>query len=653
MRQRSRDRAVELARGGDPEEYLREIFGWRLSDHQRKTVYAFLENQRLVLVGSNGTGKSVIGAGLTLGWTWDAKGSLDDGKGMPVGCALLILAPTAAGVLEAYQSHFLELGRLAAESKKGLSDGHLIAGWGDHSEDSVRWAPIKGRWYMRGITTRREAGTDEVSHAVLGPHHRNMIAWLEELKAIYPKLYEALRGRLVSKGNRAIASTNPTDTSGLAYRLSTSQGTSWKTIYSSSIGARFREPATGELMEIPAHENVIYRREVIPGAVSHEAVEEDLRNGQNFEHRGLHYEGDGDPPAGFAVPNLKRGDFLYALPEADLPDKEGPRRDGIIGHPDAKVVVLRPRRGISYGRVIGTWPGTDPLSLFSRLAVQRAQSRWTSTSPDGPPDGVGIDASLTDLGDEALGSPWWGPTARQVLRLAWAARPFKEVQRAGRPAVEQYGSLADGAEALRTLDADELRKRVLSPDAWRSQSSGGLKALERWLEVGRMVYVGDALGLPASDEERAKELLISSYGRSPVYNVDPAFGRHFRAALRTARCRARDMSFGGAAAGPLDGQTRAAFNARAEWYFSVADLVDLDLIALPPSTLLMEDLVAIGPPIPKRKASKAAGRGGKVDVFKLRPKSEIMEFLDGRSPDRGDTLALAGASPISGAWEVG
>jgi len=561
-----RERARELYAAGDPERYIRRVFGWTLARDQTRLIQAYLESTQLLAVGANATGKSAALAAMVLGWTFDAAGSAIEEDGRPRGCVILIVAATGDAGLEAYQKHFLELGERARDR------GHLLPGWGRHSTKSVNWQPIEGRWYMRRITAPVTAGADEVSHHVLGAHHSNMVAWLEEVKAISPAVIEALKGRLRGADNRAVGSTNPTSATGLGHHLS--QVVRWRTVYSSAVGRIGFGLGESKVEGLQAHENIQQRREVIPGAVSHVVVEADLRDQRNFEIRGKHWDSAEKPPEGFCRPKPEAGDFLYALPPSGLEDVLGPREDGHPGHPAVEVLVIRPLTGKAYGVIVGGWPPIDPRSLFGAYMLGKAvELRLRVPDAEGAPRVVGVDAAYAEGGDEMIGTPWWGLSPRDLLELAWQAR-------------EQDGdSLQDGARVLMmqfSMDSESWKKEVMNHQPSREKPGvestlGDLEGNAHLtqgvsassdpggssLKLARSVNLQDGLigtkfpGVPAIigepyslsvDDKGAKaaEELVTRWGKSPVYQVDLGGGHGVGSSLKAMGCTVRWIQFGAA-----------------------------------------------------------------------------------------------------------
>lgn len=633
-----RERAARLAERGDPERYIRQVFGWKLARDQQRAVAAWLDCKELILVGANGTGKSALAFMLAFGWSWDAEGSRFQDNGSFVGGILLLIAPKGEAIKEAYQKHILTLGRMARDN------GHLMPGWGQQSKKSASWVAIEGHWYIKGMTASKEAaGQDEVAHSVLGPHHENFVIVYDEIKAIAPSIVEAGKGRLVSgPKNKAIASTNPTSATGLGHKLSVIDG--WRTVYSSAVGRLGYTAAEGEgsgVEELKAHENVLARRSIFPGAVSHVSVEADLRTSSLFENRGQLWTGQGDPPEGYARSSATQGDFIYALPPAELEDVSQGRSDGFPGHSGVELQVLRPLTGVAYGRIVGGWPPMDPHSLFSEAGLLAAvQLRATLPAPEGPPRVVGVDASTSERGDEMVAVPWWGPPARELIQLAWGARP------------SEGASIQAGADVLlmaRKVDGQ------FGPEHETIGSGTGVStpaAQDQRVHPGVPAYIGEPLPLPVAEAgAAAARILIDKWGKDPVYHLDPAHGAGVGSSLKAQDCKVRFMYFGGRAALPLPGQTRAACNARATWAFDLADAVGLGLVGMCRDPQARADLVALGAPEEvDRAAVKVVGAGGKVTYQKVREKVAIKKYL-GRSPDRGDAVLEAGASMALPKWE--
>lgn len=624
-----RERARELYATGDPERYIRQIFGWTLARDQKRALNAWMDNPILLLVGANGSGKSALLHVLTLGWGFDATGSTFGEDGKCIGGIVLLIAPTGRATKKVYQKHFLGLGLKAKER------GHLMPGWGRQSMRTADWQAEEGHWYIEGITATREADSaDEVSHYVLGVHHENLIILYDEIKAIPRSVVEAGKGRLRGALNKAGASTNPTSNTGLGYVLS--QVEHWPTVYSSAVGRIGFGDGESRIEPLEAHENIQERREVFPGAVSHLAVEADLRDQRNFEIRGKlwdaksqwskgpsHWDSSEEPPEGFCRPKAEAGDFPYALPPIGLKDVLGPREDEYPGHPGCDVLVIRPLTGIAYGRIVGGWPPVDPRSLFGAYMLGKAVELGLSV-PDveGPPRVVGVDASYAEGGDEMIGTPWWGKSCRDLLELAWEARP------------SDGSSIQDGAQVLMVQPGGEHIAEIIA-------TFPGVPAI-----IGEPY----SLDVTKSGAEAANQL-VAKWGTIPIYQVDLGGGHGVGSSLKALGCTVRWMQFGGAAAKPLPSQERAAFNARSEWAFSLADAISLGLVVMCRDRKAHEDLIAFGvPELKERAAPRGSGVGARVEVMKLQA-TELIKKMLGRSPDRGASILCASARPIVMTWK--
>lgn len=622
-----RERARELYAAGDPEKYIRQIFGWTLARDQKRALNAWMNNPMLLLVGANGTGKSALLHALTLGWGFDATGSTLGEDGKCIGGIVLLIAPTGRATKKVYQKHFLGLGQKAKER------GHLMPGWGRQSMRTADWQAVEGHWYIEGITATREAeSADEVSHYVLGVHHENLIILYDEIKAIPRSVVEAGKGRLRGALNKAGASTNPTSNTGLGYVLS--QVEHWPTIYSSAVGRMGFGDGESKIEPLEAHENVQERREIFPGAVSHLAVEADLRDQRNFEIRGKWWGGSEKLPEGFCWPKPEAGDFCYALPPIGLEDVLGPREDGFPGHLGCDVLVIRPLTGIAYGRIVGGWPPVDPRSLFGAYMLGKAVELGLSVpDAEGSPRVVGVDASYAAGGDEMIGTPWWGLSCRDLLELAWEARPSKE------------SSIQNGAQVL---------MGEFHPEGCDCATCWPESSVEKpsFAYPGVPAIIGEpySLAVTKSGAEAANQL-VARWGTTPIYQVDLGGGHGVGSSLKALGCTVRWMQFGGAAAKPLPGQERAAFNARAEWSFSLADATGLGLVVMCRDRKAHEDLIAFGvPELQERAAPRGSGVGAKVEVMKLM-KTELIKKMLGRSPDRGASILCASARPIVMRWK--
>lgn len=559
------ERAAALREADDPERALWEIFGLTLTPDQRIAVHSAHDESLALWLGGNGLGKSLVAIAYALAWHWEALGRKRV-RGRRQGCILIIPAPSATAGFDASYRKALELGQRA------LDRGWEIMGYTSASHKDVLWCGEHSAWYMAQANPPRVATSsrDQVSHAASGHHHDNLVAVIEEAKGIGGALLAAVLGWLSGSQNLAVACMNPTSQDGAIY----AQREAWATTSLSAL----------------RHPDVVERREVIGGgSMSHVKLEQRLRDWPGYAVPvGRYPETQPDPG---------RLDFVYALPPRDMPDKLGPRPDGIPGHPDAEPWVYRPSP-YCCGQVLGVWPVESAGQPFPESLLEAAAEAWAKADIPRerheiimrPPDAVGVDAART--GDRIVATPRWGPAA--------------------------YDAILAGRDHPRDPPRCVLGEPVNVPP-----TGGG-------------VYV--------------TAHLISLWGKAPVYLVDSGGGSSIIDSLRREGCRVVEVPFGGGPTHPpAPGQPRA-LNRRAEMYVDLSAGLAAHQVALclhgVASTVRRELQASTF----EEAVVQRRHEGGAMPAVKVRDKEEIAGEI-GLSPDVADSYVLAASRP-AGSWVV-
>jgi hypothetical protein len=554
----------------DWERYAREILGdvpW--SRQQRRAADEIAEAIlggrpiRVLCKGGHGTGKS-HGQDSMVTWIWDVPSRRRDENGQPRGCALILTAPKAKSLEQTAYHAMLERGRAAA------SRGHILPGWAPRRADryagpstgSVLWH--EGPWRMLALTARSTAEKD-VAHSAGGIHHPWLqILRLEEALGIPEEMIAAIEGLAISQRVAILAATNPTSRLGYLYGHIRARPTEWKQVSFSQL----------------ENQNVIQRREVIPGSVYHLNLEAALRSA-SFEDRGPASEVGVDPA---------RLDVVYALPTLDTEDKPGPRADGVPGHPDAEPHVFRPLTSRAAGQHLGDWLEADAEGALFRVLAIEAGMMSAPPTPDRHPDQVGVDCHPSR-------APWacprWGPPARKLI----------DANRA----TPENASAAQLTAALTAALSGTVKSTLGAPQE------------VRWLG-------GDNLARGKSSADHLVEL----YGASPTYYFDQAAAGEIAVHLAQRGARVELVPFGDPPIhAPLQAYGRLV-NRRAEMGVHLAEALNRGLAVAHYSPRLLEQMQLIG------ALEMAKGR---AEAKKLPEKSGL-----GDSMDALDAAMLAGAS---------
>lgn len=459
--------------------------------------------------------------------------------------------------------------------------GHLMPG--ERSEKSVLWR-VRPKWGVEVFSPPQRVG-QAVTHTASGRHHRNQVALIEEGQGVAEPIWRATEGMCSSDGNQIVSAFNPTEASGPAYRRA--QDGTYAVFH----------------MDAFEHPNVRERRAVVPDAVDFKVI--DARVRADCRDRGP-YPGTPVEP--------EHGDFVYALPPRHtiLPER-GPRADGQPGHPDAPLRVYRPNAAFT-AQVRGHWPTGSDGGLFGTAEVDAAMRRGrlalTAALTATAPDAVGVDPAREGV-DEATAAPRWGPGAAELLRA------YAEAEEAG---TEAIADVVGGAHAV----------------------------------VGDIVVLkkGDGVDTAAELQRRFPG---SPFTMDEGGNASSPFD-HLRRVLRRD---VRGVSFGAAPVPRLPGEPWCV-NLRTQLYVRLAMLVNRGLVDLPDDPLLREELLAhtVEPVELTREVevpvTAPAGAPRPRPAFRLVKKrvqgvalvsKDDVKRLIGRSPDRGDSAALAVFDP--------
>lgn len=388
-----------------------------LSADQNRLIEFMEKRHRVAAAAANAVGKTFLEGAYGVYWM-DAVGSrLDAETGEPEGALWLLTAPVGDQIFELVWGEALKHIRRAA--RKGFQMG------GFYSERSVTWR-IREDWRIEGIAPPRRAG-EEQQHGASGRHHKNLLYTLDEAAGIEAARYRAAEGIASGLTNKIILMFNPTE-------ITSAAKDAW-------------DDAGYDNIRISAldHPNVVARREVIPGAISHARTEARILNW--CEDRGVLKPGIVEPDPAF-------NDFLWSMHpwarleerRADVPDPM-PRDETltlhgreyrVLGHADGEIRVYRPDDRFS-PTVLGLFPADKDSQLFPEAHLQKAQELWAdiqrSGGVAGAPTRVGLDPA-EEGGDEPSAAPTWhlanGIHYTHYLRPLKPARP-KEL------AAEAYG----------------------------------------------------------------------------------------------------------------------------------------------------------------------------------------------------------------------
>jgi hypothetical protein len=562
----SRNAAVLRVRrryAGDPWAYIHDVLGYQLLTPKQEEALDLMERyDRVLLPSGNNQGKTWLLSAYGV-YRMDAVASLPD-EYLDLeeqGCQLLLPGPDHPTVYATIYSAMLE------HADRAERRGYTMPGY--RSEKSVLWR-VRPRWQLEAFSPPARV-TESVSHMASGRHHANQVALIEEGQGVPARVWTGVEGMCSGEGNKIISSFNPTESSGPAYQRA--QAGSYKVLHLNAL----------------EHPNVKQRKTIIPGgAVSHRVIDARVRDRDECQDRG--------PFPGTAV-DPERHDFLYALPDTEIPET-GPRKDGHPGAEGAPLRVYRPRP-IFVAQVMGEWPKTSESGLIQPAAWDRAVARWLARRrmPRAAPDQIGADVATTGE-DDTCTIPRWGPDAEQLLR------DYAEAQ-----------EHQDQAWALAVLQQDHRR-----------------------------ICVGEPIVHPKGDGPDTAQHIGRTWPQDSPVNFDErgegksAFDHYVRVMGR----QGAGVSFGQVPPMPVKGEPWSE-NYRTAMAVRVAMLINRDLMDVPPDQKLREEALVqktldrfrtVEEVIEHRTIKR------RVPSVLLVDKEQIKRDI-GRSPDRWDTLCLA------------
>lgn len=586
-----RDPRVRARYAKDPAAYLSDVLGRTVTSQISAVLDVVLTHTRILVAGANAVGKTDALAALAV-WFMDAVAAQPipgtDPDAPPhlyseQGARVLLPGPDHDTVFATIYQRMLV--HMATAAQRGFP---MPGTW---SEASVLWR-VAPEWEIEAFSPPKSSGGD-INHSASGRHHPyNQIALIEEGQGVRESVWVPVEGMCASDGNIIISSFNPTRP----------WGPTWDRARRGSYLVRH--------LDAFDHPNVIERREVVRGAISHRVTDARVAECRD---RGRY----GPPSEGDVLPDPHFNDFVYALPPqlaggalgtgsddptapttplmAPTAEPPGRRSDGILGSPAGTPRVYRPTETFQ-ALVRGQWPQSSDGGLFEPGSIDASMERWSAAEDSTtPPDAIGIDPAR-EGDDDTCAAPRWGESGATVLR-AWA-------------------------EAI---------------------APGGDPSIREALLTSRRVRVGRIRTAPKGDGPATAAWLHAAFPNSP-WTVDEGGGYsvldHARIVLGV---QAVGVVFAGRAPIPPPPSLPYCENIRAALYVYGAALVKLGLVDLPEDPELRKELLAHKLKFGSRTIEVEEG-GAKtrrvVETVLVQPKSEVKKLL-GRSPDRADAAMLA------------
>lgn len=220
----------------DPVGFCKDVLGVSLWERQRQIAEAVAHDRRVAVKSGHGIGKTFLMACLTLWWLYARRG------------LVVTTGPTKEQVEDVLWREIAERANLTLVPLPGKTFGT------EHR--------VSPTWYAVGITT-------EKAEAFQGRHHEHLLVIIDEAPGVQEHIHLAIASLATGAKNTIVMIGNPTQTSGTFYDAFRLPG--WTRLHASCLD----------------HPNVRAGRELIPGAVTREWVEE--RRVKWGEHHPLWY----------------------------------------------------------------------------------------------------------------------------------------------------------------------------------------------------------------------------------------------------------------------------------------------------------------------------------------------------------------------------
>ena len=252
------EKEIPLHMKSNPEKFFHKVLKIKtLTDDQKEIAESVLKNRFTAVKAAHSVGKTFIEACIVIWFLMTHKNSI-----------VITTAPTERQVRDLLWS---EINNLIKNSPV------LIGG-----KAKITGLSFDNRWFATGITTIAENAEDSAVR-FQGYHAKNILVVMDEAIGIAPAIWEAIDGITNSDNAKILAVGNPA-TPNCMFKKKIDTG-GWNIITVSALN----------------HPNVIHKKEIIPGAVSHNWIkqkinewckeESSLRKNNNiFEFEGKTYK---------------------------------------------------------------------------------------------------------------------------------------------------------------------------------------------------------------------------------------------------------------------------------------------------------------------------------------------------------------------------
>lgn len=609
------DQAREWAAAGDPERCMWEMCRYRIDDETRRLVYLLENEPKVLAIGAHDRSKTYIGGWMMCFWHWYVGGSVLGPDGEPKGAILALVSNKVGQTMKLSWAAIIRHARIAA------ANGHPVNGWVEASKlkaprlDGSLWQIDPQLWFIQAESFQAPAkkGGATIVHTGSGLKHPYAVLVHIEEAAILPRpMFATVKGW--SKLATCFGALNPYDAAGAAYDLSESG--EWATCWFSYLNSP----------------DVLNRTHEIDGGADYLKMEAEMRSPIEVRCLGR---------VGKVEPDGSKGDFAYALPDADWPDKPGPRADGIPGHPDAVPKVWRPSGEFQAGR-LGQFPAQIEGKVFWSGPWREAQElryQLDSVVQSGRPGGSAPGAMGVE--DRSEG--------HQTELRDWFDVVGIDTAEGGPDRIVCQGRKGPSASELWKRYMVELKppapsrdSRVPTPRAKDHKTALAMALRCQFCTDGcrscwgglRWIYYGDPLEIPKSNDALAvAQSIVDVYGTRPIFRLDHSHGGYWlEGPLRNLGCEhVQVVPFSGKPPDPLDGQ-RLYRNMRAAMYGLISYVVHLGGVAMTDSAAVRAGCRPL--------QWESVEMQGSAMVYKLQDKSDIKAAIGGVSPDEADALAL-------------
>lgn len=443
----------------DPDYYVRENIGARLLKFQSDVLRSVRDNKRTLVVTAPGTGKTTVAAATVLWFTV-----------VNCGAHTITTAPTWDHLEKKLWPQIAAMHRDAKAPIGGEMSGTKLQ--------------LDVDWMAYAISTDRPT-------AFGGTHKKKMLVVFDDAHGVSDEIWKITEDNLMAgHGAHWLAIGNPLYSEGPFYHASL-PGSGWNVIHFSALD----------------HPNVIERREVVPGAVTHEKVDKIIaRYGVDSAEYAREVKGE------FAV-SVTSALISRAMLAACATIAPTVKEDAHLGIDVSEGGADKTVCSLVKDRVLVEqveWTGDDPMVNTGKIfnLIRELNVAQENVHIDMGGGGSAVVARLGELGLSVDGV-WFGGEARNAMDTAVSGEKYANMR------AEMYATVAQllRDKALSIPDKYESTWIDLCQPEWdpkiRSDGARHLKPKEQIKKrIGRSPDYGDSLVLALA---RSPSFFVESF----------------------------------------------------------------------------------------------------------------------------------------------